>query len=104
MSEDKLSKILDPQVILERAEDVDLVAALAVQCLRLNGHARPTMKKVEMRLQRLSGEDSNTVQGSKIELYHDVSAQMSITKDSSSSKQCNIEEDALLSTSFPRCR
>uniref|UniRef100_A0A0E0ET34 Protein kinase domain-containing protein n=1 Tax=Oryza meridionalis TaxID=40149 RepID=A0A0E0ET34_9ORYZ len=98
----KLSEILDPQKILEGVEDVDLVAALAGECLSLNGQARPTVKNVEMRLQRLSGEDSNTVQGSKIEMYHDVSAQMSISKGSSSSKQCSIEEDALLSASFPR--
>ena len=50
----KLSEIVDPRVAEEVEEgDVYTVAKLAVECLRLNGKKRPTMKEVFMELEGL---------------------------------------------------
>jgi DhnA family fructose-bisphosphate aldolase class Ia len=46
-AEGNLSQILDPQVMEEEDQNVQKVAALAVECIKLRREDRPTMKQVE---------------------------------------------------------
>nr|BAJ85913.1 predicted protein [Hordeum vulgare subsp. vulgare] len=89
MIKDKLFEILDPQVLLEGAPDVEVVAALAATCLRLNGEMRPTMRQVEMRLGRLLGTESNT--------RHEINDEQNYA-----SFQISNDEGINCSRSFPR--
>ncbi|EEE69926.1 hypothetical protein OsJ_29789 [Oryza sativa Japonica Group] len=97
MVQDNIYEILDPQVISEGMENVKEVAALASACLRLKGEERPTMRQVEIRLERLLGGD--ILQGLSAEL-HCLPPQLSNTD--TTSKLYNMERDFLLSSSFPR--
>ncbi|XP_037481814.1 wall-associated receptor kinase 5-like [Triticum dicoccoides] len=58
-AEHSLSQILDPQVVDEGSTEVQEVAALAVACIQLKGEDRPTMRQVELTLERL--QSSNQV-------------------------------------------
>ncbi|KAK3416079.1 hypothetical protein EUGRSUZ_H01646 [Eucalyptus grandis] len=59
MKESRLSKILDPVVANEaKAEEVLLVAMLAMRCLKMNGRKRPPMREVAMELEGLRKSQS----------------------------------------------
>ncbi|KAK1645275.1 hypothetical protein QYE76_063080 [Lolium multiflorum] len=53
LAEGNLAKILDPQVVEEGGNEVKEVATLAMSCLKLRTHERPTMRQVEMALEAL---------------------------------------------------
>uniref|UniRef100_A0A0E0ILE4 Protein kinase domain-containing protein n=1 Tax=Oryza nivara TaxID=4536 RepID=A0A0E0ILE4_ORYNI len=99
MVQDNIYEILDPQVISEGMENVKEVAALASACLRLKGEERPTMRQVEIRLERLLGGD--ILQGLSAEL-HCLPPQLSNTDTTSKLYNMELERDFLLSSSFPR--
>ncbi|KAK3415911.1 hypothetical protein EUGRSUZ_H01363 [Eucalyptus grandis] len=59
MKESRLSKILDPVVANEaKAEEVLVVAMLAMRCLKMNGRKRPPMREVAMELEGLRKSQS----------------------------------------------
>uniref|UniRef100_A0A0E0B4I5 Protein kinase domain-containing protein n=1 Tax=Oryza glumipatula TaxID=40148 RepID=A0A0E0B4I5_9ORYZ len=97
MVQDNIYEILDPQVVSEGMENVKEVTALASACLRLKGEERPTMRQVEIRLERLLGGD--ILQGLSAEL-HCLPPQPSNTD--TTCKLYSMERDFLLSSSFPR--
>ncbi|KAF7005000.1 hypothetical protein CFC21_020154 [Triticum aestivum] len=98
--QDKLCEILDPQVISECLEAAKDVASLALTCLSLKGEDRPTMRQVEMALERLLVANKNTAQGRSAELNYSP-AQISNNNDHNS-RQYSAEQALLLSASFPR--
>ena len=54
MNEDRLSDLLDAQVVKEsRKEEINAIAFLARRCINLNGKKRPTMMEVAMELERI---------------------------------------------------
>jgi hypothetical protein len=53
LAEGDLDQILDPQVTEEENGEVKEVATLAAMCIQLKGEDRPTMRKVEMKLENL---------------------------------------------------
>ncbi|KAJ3677607.1 hypothetical protein LUZ60_003331 [Juncus effusus] len=54
MQENRLFDILDPQIVEEgRKSEIKSVANLAEECLSFGGEDRPTMKQVEMKLEKL---------------------------------------------------
>ncbi|RLN04456.1 wall-associated receptor kinase 3-like [Panicum miliaceum] len=59
LNQGMLNEILDEQVIEEGEEEGKKLAEIAAMCLRMKGEDRPTMRNVEMRLQRLQGSEIN---------------------------------------------
>ncbi|XP_034679751.1 wall-associated receptor kinase-like 1 isoform X2 [Vitis riparia] len=54
MNEDRLSDLLDAQVVKEgRKEEINAIAFLARRCINLNGKKRPTMMEAAMELERI---------------------------------------------------
>ncbi|SPT19776.1 unnamed protein product [Triticum aestivum] len=100
ISQDKLCEILDPQIISECLEGAKEVATLASRCLNLKGDERPTMRQVEMALERLLVENKNTEKGRSAEL-NCTPAQIS-NNNAENSRQYSAEQSLLLSASFPR--
>ena len=101
-----LASIVDPQVMEEENGDLQEVATLAVMCTKLRGEDRPTMREVELRLENLllkkklvtcitiarrNNEDETQFQYVPIE---------PVTNDTS--RQYTMEEEMLLSASYPR--
>ena len=104
--EGNLIDIMDPQVMEEEDGDLQEVATLAMVCTKLRGEDRPRTREVDMTLenllvrkklvpciitQRRNNEDGTQVQHMSIE---------SVTNDSS--RQYTMEEEILLSASYPR--
>lgn len=104
-NQDKLSEILDEQVAEEGKDEAKQVAKIAANCLRLKGQNRPTMRNVEMRLQRLQGSDINFsgVEEHLTELH--IPARVGGMGEAGynySSRQYSMEEEILLSASLER--
>ncbi|CAL5001361.1 unnamed protein product [Urochloa decumbens] len=104
LNQDKLNEILDEQVA-EEEHEAKQVAAIAAKCLRLKGQNRPTMRNVEMRLQRLQGSDIDFsgVEEHLTEL--DDPAYLRGNGEAGynySSRQYSLEEEFLLSASLKR--
>ena len=60
LSKERLSEILDPQVIEEgKHDEVMQVAGIAALCLQMKGDDRPTMRHVEMRLQGIQSSKNS---------------------------------------------
>ncbi|RCV31724.1 hypothetical protein SETIT_6G201000v2 [Setaria italica] len=105
LNQDKLSEILDEQIMEEGEEKPKQVAAIAAMCLRLKGEDRPTMRYVEMRLQGLQSSDIY-ISGME-EQMGDLNGQTyqggdARVGDSYSSRQYSIEAEILLSASLQR--
>ncbi|TVU16380.1 hypothetical protein EJB05_39939, partial [Eragrostis curvula] len=59
--DNRLSDILDPQIVEEEgADDAEVVARLTEACLQLKGEQRPTMRQVETTLEDLQGSKVNS--------------------------------------------
>ncbi|CAO2202421.1 unnamed protein product [Urochloa humidicola] len=104
-NQDKLSEILDEQVMEEGEDGPKQVATIAAMCLRLKGEDRPTMRYVEMRLQGLQGSDIY-ISGMEDQLgdlngqtYEGGDARVG---DNYSSRKYSMEEEILLSASLQR--
>ncbi|CAL5005449.1 unnamed protein product [Urochloa decumbens] len=106
LNQDKLSEILDEQIMVEEGEDeLKQVSAIAAMCLRLKGEDRPTMRYVEMRLQGLQGSDIYI--SAMEEQLGDLNCQTCQEGDSRvgnnySSRQYSMEEEIMLSASLQR--
>jgi len=100
MLQDKLCEILDSQVISEGMQEAKEFAELASTCLNLKGEDRPTMRQVEIKLERLlrSNRDRKTEHGGSAEQYCTPS-QMT---NGSTSRQYSMEQEFLLSASLSR--
>jgi serine/threonine protein kinase len=107
LAEGCLADIIDPQIIEEDAEQVDEVATLAAKCTKLNGEERPTMREVEMTLENLSvarkQENYYTTSRRKYEKDQTAAHYMSLGGlAAETSRQYTMEEEMLLSASYPR--
>ncbi|CAO2207176.1 unnamed protein product [Urochloa humidicola] len=105
LNQDKLSEILDEQIMEEGEHELKRVAATAAMCLWLKGEDRPTMRYVEMRLQVMQGSDIY-ISGMEEQLG-DLNVQTcqggdSRVGDNYSSRHYSIEEEILLSASLRR--
>ncbi|TVU05255.1 hypothetical protein EJB05_48413, partial [Eragrostis curvula] len=104
LGEGKLIDIIDPQVIEEEEGQVlQEVGELAAMCTKLNGEDRPTMREVEMELENLLVKkkqvscDTTTRYENENVAYKPIER---VTKESS--RQYTMEEEILLSASYPR--
>jgi serine/threonine protein kinase len=105
LAEGNLSEIMDPQVIVEEHGEALEVAALAARCTKLKGEERPTMREVEMALQNLRAtqtharRDTTSRRNEDQIVAHDISTE-TVTKEGS--RQYSMEQENLLSASYPR--
>ncbi|TVU02073.1 hypothetical protein EJB05_52439 [Eragrostis curvula] len=109
VNQDKVSEILDPQVVEEGAEEeAKEVAAMAVMCLSLHGEDRPTMRQVETRLEALQsvlhGVEINTAgtDGGMPMLDNPSFEQNNVNARENLSRRRSMEEEFLCSMSLPR--
>ncbi|KAL6595029.1 hypothetical protein ACP70R_048132 [Stipagrostis hirtigluma subsp. patula] len=108
VNQDKLSEILDPQVIKEGAEEeAKEVAAVAVKCLSLHGEDRPTMRQVETRLEALQAgvhgvENAAGIDGRMPMPNNPSLEQNNVNARENLSRRRSMEEEFLCSMSLPR--
>ncbi|WVZ92294.1 hypothetical protein U9M48_038371 [Paspalum notatum var. saurae] len=112
--------IIDPQVMEEEDGEVQDVATLAAMCTKLKGEDRPTMREVEMMLESIlvkkkqvpciatrrdEEEDKALVHYMSIERGTNAAGSQHTMKDVNfreTSRQYTMEEEILLSASYPR--
>ncbi|CAL5005464.1 unnamed protein product [Urochloa decumbens] len=115
-----LDGIIDAQVMEEEDGEVQEVAAVAAMCTKLRGEDRPTMREVETTLERIlvkkkqipcitsarrHDEDETQVHYTSIELVaieEGRECTMEEMNAGEASRQYTIEEEILLSASYPR--
>ena len=99
----QLVDIIDPQVMKEEDGEIQEIATLAAKCTKLKGEDRPTMREVEMALESLlvkkrqvlyNGTPTRNEGGETIAHY--------MSTDDQASRQYTMEEEMLLSASYPR--
>ncbi|CAL4991182.1 unnamed protein product [Urochloa decumbens] len=102
----KLIDIIDPQVMEEEDGEIQEVATLAAMCTQLKGEDRPTMREVEMALESLLVKKRQVpYSGSLMKNGGDKTTAhyMSTNQDTEqASRQYTMEEEMLLSASYPR--
>ncbi|CAD6264588.1 unnamed protein product [Miscanthus lutarioriparius] len=103
--EGKLVDIIDHQVMEEEGGEIEEVATLAAMCTKLKGEDRPTMREVEMALECLlvkkrQVQYNGTRQTNSGEIAGPYMSTDRGTKEAS--RQYTMEEEMLLSASFPR--
>ncbi|CAO2191968.1 unnamed protein product [Urochloa humidicola] len=106
LAEGKVIHIIDPQVIEEEHGEIHEVATLAAMCTKLKGEDRPTMREVEMNLENLLIKRSR-VPCNETQTRNDGDQTMAHympTNGNSEevSRQYTMEEEMLLSASYPR--
>ncbi|CAO2211411.1 unnamed protein product [Urochloa humidicola] len=108
LSKDRLSEILDVQVIEEGEEEAKQVAALAALCVLMKGDDRPTMRHVEMRLQGIQSSNNNFhsnpgLQGLQIGLSSTTfEGSNNIVVNDNNSRRFSMEREILMSATLPR--
>jgi len=109
LNQGKLNEILDEQVIEEGEEEGKQLAEIAAMCLRMKGEDRPTMRNVEMRLQRLQASEINisVIEEDQVNELNALTLQGGNTnaRDDdycSCSRPYSIEEEILFSASLER--
>jgi serine/threonine protein kinase len=106
LAEGNLSEIIDPQVIEEDHGEAQEVAALAARCTKLKGEERPTMREVEMTLQNLRAIqrhapcDTASGRGNENQTSDRNISTEGVTTEGS--RQYSLEQENLLSASYPR--
>jgi serine/threonine protein kinase len=106
LAEGNLSEIIDPQVIEEDHGEAREVAALAARCTKLKGEERPTMREVEMTLQNLRAIqrhapcDTASGRGNENQTSDRNISTEGVTTEGS--RQYSLEQENLLSASYPR--
>ncbi|CAO2162864.1 unnamed protein product [Urochloa humidicola] len=106
LAEGKVIDIIDPQVMEEEGGEIVEVATLAAMCTKLKGEDRPTMREVEMTLENLLIKKSQ-VPCNGTQTRNDgnqtTAPYMPTNKNSEeASRQYTMEEEMLLSASYPR--
>jgi serine/threonine protein kinase len=108
LAEGNLAQILDPQVVTEGGAEVKEVAALAASCINYRGEERPTMRQVEMALEAalqahkeivLEREAVDRSEGNNL-TNHLLTRRR--TNMDQVSRHYSIEEEFLMSASYPR--
>ncbi|CAO2184171.1 unnamed protein product [Urochloa humidicola] len=107
LSNDKLSEILDVQVIKEGEEEAKQVAAIAASCVQMKGNDRPTMRHVEMRLQGIQSPNNNFqsdpgVRRLQIGPSNTTFEGRDIVVHDNNSIRSSMEREILLSATLPR--
>jgi len=106
LAEGKLVDIIDPQVMEEEGGEIQEVAALAAMCIKLKGEDRPTIREVEMALESLLVNKKRQVQYNGTRQTNSgetAGPYMSTDRGTKeASRQYTMEEEMLLSASFPR--
>ncbi|XP_066326485.1 wall-associated receptor kinase 1-like [Miscanthus floridulus] len=107
VTEGDLVGIIDPQIMEEaEVEKVEEVAKLAAMCTKLNGEDRPTMREVEMTLENLRTTKKHTRHNIATKRYEkDQTAAPYISFEGltmEASRQYTMEEEMLLSGTYPR--
>uniref|UniRef100_A0A0D9VIX1 Protein kinase domain-containing protein n=1 Tax=Leersia perrieri TaxID=77586 RepID=A0A0D9VIX1_9ORYZ len=107
LNKNKLSDILDEQVVEEGRDEAQQVAVIAAMCLRLRGDCRPAMRNVEMRLRGLQ-DSAHSLQIS-LDMEEQLSRQNGptfeeINGDASDncSRKYSLEAEIVLSASLER--
>ncbi|TVU00689.1 hypothetical protein EJB05_53871, partial [Eragrostis curvula] len=104
--EDRLSEILDVQVIEEGEEEAKQVAAVAALCLQIKGDDRPTMRQVETVLQGIQSsndcfEGNPEMQGMGLS-NNTIFEGSNVVVHDNNSRRFSMEREMLLSATFPR--
>ncbi|CAL5013318.1 unnamed protein product [Urochloa decumbens] len=106
LTEGKVVEIIDPQVMEEECGEIVEVATLAAMCTKLKGEDRPTMREVEMTLENLLVKKRQVpCHGTPTRNDGDqtMAHYMGTDRDSKdASRQYTMEEEMLLSASYPR--
>ncbi|CAO2184155.1 unnamed protein product [Urochloa humidicola] len=107
LAEGKLVDIVDYQIMEEEEDkEVQEVATLAAMCTKLKGEDRPTMREVEMALENLLVKKRQVacITASRRNDEDDTMAHYMPTEraNNEASRQYTMEEEILLSASFPR--
>ena len=99
LDQDNLVQILDPQVVEEGGEEVHEVAILAASCIKLTGEDRPRMQQVE---HALKGIAARRIEENGIAAVNCSSQTKEGKRSKVSSRRYSMEQEFLLSASFPR--
>ncbi|CAL5010096.1 unnamed protein product [Urochloa decumbens] len=104
--EDRLSEILDVQVIREGEEEAKQVATVAALCLQIKADDRPTMRQVETVLQGIQSSDdyfqcNPGVQGMGASNNTTFEGSNAVVHDNNS-RRFSTEREMLLSATLPR--
>ncbi|XBI03440.1 hypothetical protein VPH35_131855 [Triticum aestivum] len=109
IAEGNLLQILDPRVIEEGGIEVEEVAKLAVECVKLKGEERPTMRQVEMTLEGLQTSMDRVLDGPLVGEFQKGGNAINSTSTKSaernhdgSTRQYNLEEEFMLSARCPQ--
>jgi hypothetical protein len=88
----------------EKDREVQEVATLASICTKLKGEDRPTMREVEMTLQNFLVKRRQVANTQRIHDANNTMAHYMSTEraNNEASRQYTMEEEMLLSSSFPR--
>jgi serine/threonine protein kinase len=104
LAHDNLSEILDPQVVEEGGGKVKEVATIAASCIKLRGEERPTMRQVEMTLEALQTPNESVSELIVEETNETMNYPRTNkrAKQGESSRCYSLEEEVLLSATYPR--
>ncbi|XP_039845544.1 wall-associated receptor kinase 2-like [Panicum virgatum] len=99
----KLVDIIDPQVMEEEDGEIQEIATLAATCTKLKGEDRPTMREVEMALESLLVKKRQVpYKGTPTRNEEDETIAHYMSTNDQASRQYTMEEEMLLSASYPR--
>ncbi|KAG2605647.1 hypothetical protein PVAP13_4NG084400 [Panicum virgatum] len=99
----KLVDIIDPQVMKVEDGEIQEIATLAAKCTKLKGEDRPTMREVEMALESLLVKKRQVLyNGTPTRNEGDETIAHYMSTDDPASRQYTMEEEMLLSASYPR--
>ncbi|XP_039822953.1 putative wall-associated receptor kinase-like 16 [Panicum virgatum] len=99
LDQNNLVQILDPLVVEEGDEEVHEVAILAASCIKLTGEDRPRMQQVE---HALKGIAARRIEENGIAAVNCSSETKEGEQSKVSSRRYSMEQEFLLSASFPR--
>ncbi|TVU49262.1 hypothetical protein EJB05_00563, partial [Eragrostis curvula] len=99
----KLVDIIDPQVMEEEDGEIQEIATLAATCTKLKGEDRPTMREVEMTLDSLLVKKRKVpYNGTPTRNEGDETITHYMSTVDQAIRQYTMEEEMLLSASYPR--
>jgi serine/threonine protein kinase len=107
LAQGNLDQLIDPQFTKEENGEVKEVATLAAMCTQLKGEDRPTMREVEMKLENLRLSNTTHVApntASRRSVGDQTGSQYVQSGETivETSRQYTMEEEILLSATYPR--